>query len=372
MKRPNIFNLIEENEQHKQKAQLLTSNRNYREVIKCYEKIAKNIKIEKKAEEDKASKSLLKSKLKKIKTLIKILKTVLNSLNEIFSNDKYFFFKDIQDTYYFFENSDISDDICIEPVDTFESLDINIDVCIEQDDVFRTPKKICYSCKREITLLELNLANPSIDEDHLKKLFESPYIEFYCCNCYEIKSPYSIVRDLISYLNLLEKNIIYPMKRIWNFKISNYKKEELKFYLEEVIKIKNDKPNDLTQDANLISLIKEFIPDFTIEDSTIIVHKTVFYNKFEDYEKAIILMGRASPFFGEMFAGDDSIPIPKRFKTSNFSKAKGFFYKKEIWSNKFYLTDFGDRKFFQISFQIEKKINAHLELSNTFKMFFNF
>ncbi len=223
MKRLNNSNLIEENEHFKQKAQSLTSNRNYREVIKCYEKIAKNFKIEKKAEEDKTSKSLLKSNLKKIKTLIKILKIVLNSLNEIFSEDKYYFFKDIQDTYYLFENLDISDDVCIEQVDTFENLDINDDVCIEHVDIFQTPKKNCYSCKREITLLELNLANPSIDESHLRRLFESPYIEFYCCDCYEIKSPYWIVRDLISYLNLLEKNIKYPMKRIWNFKISNYK-----------------------------------------------------------------------------------------------------------------------------------------------------
>ncbi|KKK95549.1 hypothetical protein LCGC14_2671690 [marine sediment metagenome] len=161
------------------------------------------------------------------------------------------------------------------------------------------------------------------------------------------------------------------MKRIWNFKISNYKKAELKFYLEEVIKIKNDKPNDLTQDVNLISLIKEFIPDFTIEDSTIIIQKTVFYCKFEDYEKAIILIGRNSPFFGEMFVVDDSIPIPKRFQTSNFSKAKGFFYKKERRSNKFYLTEFGCRKFFQISYQIDKKINNYLKLSSPFKVFLN-
>jgi len=90
--------------------------------------------------------------------------------------------------------------------------------------------------------------------------------------------------------------------------------------LEEIIKIKNNKPNDLTQDANLISLIKEFIPDFIIVDSIIIIQQTVFYDKFEDYEKAIIFMARNSPFFGEMIVGDDSIPIPKRFQTSNFSK----------------------------------------------------
>lgn len=44
----NNSNLIEENELYKQKAQYLPSNKNYREVINCYEKIAKNIKIEKK------------------------------------------------------------------------------------------------------------------------------------------------------------------------------------------------------------------------------------------------------------------------------------------------------------------------------------
>jgi len=62
MKKTNNFNLLKQNEQYKQKAQNLTSNKNYRDVIKCYEKIAKNIKIEKKAEEYKNSKSLIKSR----------------------------------------------------------------------------------------------------------------------------------------------------------------------------------------------------------------------------------------------------------------------------------------------------------------------
>ena len=46
MKRPNNSKLIEENEQHKQKAQFLTLHKNYKEVIECYKKIAKNFKIE--------------------------------------------------------------------------------------------------------------------------------------------------------------------------------------------------------------------------------------------------------------------------------------------------------------------------------------
>ena len=82
-------------------------------------------------------------------------------------------------------------------------------------------------------------------------------------------------------------------------------------------------------------------------------------------------MARNSPFFGEMIVGDDSIPIPKRFQTSNFSKAKGFFYKKRKRNNRFYLTGFGCRKFFQISFQIEKKIDLSIGLSTSSKIFFN-
>lgn len=88
MKKTNISKLIEENERYKQKAQFLTSHKNYREVINCYKKINKNIKIEQKADE--TSKSLLKSRLKNIKKLIKKLKTLLNSLNKIFMDDKYF------------------------------------------------------------------------------------------------------------------------------------------------------------------------------------------------------------------------------------------------------------------------------------------
>ena len=97
MKRQNNSNWVEENERYMQKAQSLTLNKNYREAIKCYEKIAKNLKIEKKAEEDKTSKILLKSKLKKIKKLIKNLNAVASTLNEIFSNDKDYLFKDLQE-----------------------------------------------------------------------------------------------------------------------------------------------------------------------------------------------------------------------------------------------------------------------------------
>ncbi len=43
------------------------------------------------------------------------------------------------------------------------------DVCIKQDNILRTSKKNCYLCKREITLHELRIANPSMD----KRLFGS-------------------------------------------------------------------------------------------------------------------------------------------------------------------------------------------------------
>ena len=35
----------------------------------------------------------------------------------------------------------------------------------------------------------------------------------------------------------------------------------MKFYFEEIIRIKKNISNNLTQDTSLISLIKEFIPD---------------------------------------------------------------------------------------------------------------
>ncbi len=198
----NNFNFFRENEYYKQKAETFALNKNYREVINCYEKIAKNIKIEKKAEENKTSKRLLKSRLKKIKKLVKDLITVSSASNEIFSNDKYFLFKDLQDSYCLFENFDLSDEIYTEQV------------YAELDEIFQirertTLEKNCYACKREITFSELKNANPSIDEEQLMRLCESPFIEFYCCNCFEIqiKAPSSLVRSLICYLNFLEKDV---------------------------------------------------------------------------------------------------------------------------------------------------------------------
>ena len=188
-----------------------------------------------------------------------------------------------------------------------------------------------------------------------------------------MKSPFWIVGDLISFLSLLEKNIKYQIERIWNSNIwtSNCKIDELKSYLKEVIKIKNNEHSDLTQDNNLISLIKGYVPDFILEDSTIIIKETVLYHKFEDYEKAIILLGLTSPIYGDLVVGDGSIVIPKRFQTSNFSKAIGILYKRVRRSNRFYLTEFGDRKISQITSQIEKKINTYIKLTATFKAIFN-
>ncbi len=362
----NNSNLIEENELYKQKAQYLSSNKNYREVINCYEKIAKNGKIEIKAEKDEKSKFLLKSKVKRIKKLIKNLK-VINALDEMFSADVHYLSKDFQDSYYWLEQLNLDEDEDVEYENISRTREGEISSAREE-----TPKKNCYKCNDELTFKNLRIANPSVDEEHLKKLFESPYIEFYCCSCcsyLETKTPYSVVRELIKQLNLMEKNVSYPLNRIWHFKMSGYREDELIFYLNEVAKVKNNNPNDFTRDINLISLVKKLIPDFIIEASTITIKKTVFYHKFKDYETAIIFIARRS--FDEMIVRGERVPLPKRFKTSNFSKARGFFYKKERWSNKYYLTDFGWSKFFQISFQIEKEIDLSIGLSTSFKYFFN-
>ena len=187
MKRPNNSNLIEENEQHKQKAQFLTLHKNYKEVIECYNKIAKNVKIERKIEKEVAAKRSLKSKLKRIKKTIKDLKTVSDSFNGILSKEKDFFFKDLQEYYYFFENVDINHDDHEED-GIFENLD-NVEVDFEQfgsynivsyenkfdkllalNDELVNPKKNCYSCKSVITLNDMKLVNLSIPEEHCLKV----------------------------------------------------------------------------------------------------------------------------------------------------------------------------------------------------------
>lgn len=164
--------------------------------------------------------------------------------------------------------------------------------------------------------------------------------------------------------------IKYPLKRIWNYKLAAYQEQELISYLEEVSKIKNNKPNELTQDKNLISLVQELIPDFIFDDSGVMIKETVLYDKFEEYEKVIIFLARHSPFFGEFVFTEIGRVISKRVQTSNFSKAKGFFYKRSKRNGKYYLTDFGCAKFHQISLQIDKKIDISLKLSNAFKVFF--
>jgi len=159
-------------------------------------------------------------------------KNLVNALNEIFSNDKYLLFKDLQDNYYLDEILDKPKQVYTEQDDIFQ---------IGEEEIRTTPEKNCYKCKLEITFDELKNANPSIDEAHLRRLFESPFIEFYCCNCFkiEIKVPYSLVRSLICYLNFLEKDITYPIKKLWNLELSYTREEEIKLYLEEIIRMRN-------------------------------------------------------------------------------------------------------------------------------------
>ncbi len=364
MNKQNNSNWVEENKILKQRAQDLTIDKNYSEAIKCYEKIAKNIKIEKKAEHDRMSKFILKFKLKGIKILIKDLNAVTNALNNISSNDKHYFFKDLQETYHFSEEFDIREDIYSEQDDLSQ---------IRKEESISSVKKYCYACKRELSLDALKDANPSLDEARSRKLFENLFIEFYCCDCFAIKTPKtpnSIVRDLIRYLNLLEKDVKYPLKRIWNFKVSNYQEEELRIYLEEVSKIKRNQSNDLTQDKNLLSLVQELVPDFIFDGSSVVIKETVLYDKFADYEKAIIFVAKVSPFFGESMFTEFGRAIPKRFQTSDFSKTKKFFYRRSNRKGKYYLNDFGCAKFYQICLQIDNKIDAHLKISNTFNAVF--
>jgi len=340
LKRPNKSKLIEENKQYKQKAYNFTTHTKYRGAINCYKKIAHNIKIEKKIEKNATSKSLLKYRLKKIATLIKNLKAVENASNEIFSNLKSFYFKDLQNAYHL---------ELLEQVNPEQDEKIQIRK-VEDSPI---PKKKCYKCKCDITFQELKNANPFKDVEYLKKLLESPYIEFYCCNCFEIetKLPYLLIRNLIQCLNFLEKDIEYPIKKLCNLELSHIQEEDMKVYFKEIIKIKKNLSNNLTKDISLISLIKEFIPDFIITDDekSIIIQKTVLYHKFTDYEKTIVFIARSSRKRG---AVDGCIQIPKRLKTSNFLKAKGFLYKKKRGTNRYYLTSIGRSEYFQITYHI--------------------
>lgn len=48
--------------------------------------------------------------------------------------------------------------------------------------------KICYNkdCDKEIIFDELRAANYNVSTAKLSKWFNSPYTEFYCCECYKI------------------------------------------------------------------------------------------------------------------------------------------------------------------------------------------
>ena len=350
MKRLNKSNLIETNEKFKQMAYYYTSHKNYNEVICCYEKIAKILKIEKKTEENNIFKRVLYHRLKKIKKLIKNLKIIANSPSEIFSLGKDFFFKDFQDNYYLY----LLEWAHAEENDNDELFQIR------ESDISAVPEKSCFKCQTEISLNHLQQANQSIDVEYLKKLYKSPLIEFYCCMCFEIELqvPNMLVKNLIYYLSFLEKDIEYPIKKLCNFELSLIKEEEMIVYLKKIIKIKNNVPNNFTNDSTLKLFIADCMPEFIItDDQSIIIQKTIIYNNLEDYEKAIIFIGHNAPYN----VRDVETPIPKRLRSSNFLKAKGVFYKKKRCRKKYYLTDFGCSIFYSLAYRVEEKINNFLE-----------
>lgn len=61
-----------------------------------------------------------------------------------------------------------------------------IDSVIEIDDQI---VKQCFSCGRDLNFYELCGANTSMTPEDLKDLWESPHVQFYCCNCYRHLSP---------------------------------------------------------------------------------------------------------------------------------------------------------------------------------------
>ena len=360
MKKTNNFNLLKQNEQYKQKAQYLTSNKNYRDVINCYEKIAKNIKIEKKSEKDAKSKFLLKSKVKRIKKLIKNLKIIINTLDESFSADVHYLFKDYQDNYYWFEVLSLDEEEDIEYEDVSRTRE---DESISAKE--ETPKKNCYKCKRETTLLELKIANPSMDGAYLQKLFDSPFIQFYCCDCFKnfMKLPPEVwIESIVSLLLRCEEGVEYKIDDLSFVKSGVHDWDEVLFHLEKIELIKRTgenlciDPEDKENDEKLHQFVLNRAPLIEIIDAhSFVVTDSPFYRALNDGQKALFYVSN-NPHIKYPYY---DIKIPDKYKTREFLEYENVYYV----NNRFSLTQKSIKMMLKIGHLISQLCNYTNDIS---------
>lgn len=112
--------------------------------------------------------------------------------------------------------------------------------------------KYCWACKKRLDFEEFKQVNLSYTEDKLIKLWDHPFLQFFCCNCYtklvrrDVKN---ILSDLNEFSRALKSNF---NPTVWRrLAIICYDKGDYKRTEEAYKRVLELDPKDLNSARNL-------------------------------------------------------------------------------------------------------------------------
>lgn len=109
-------------------------------------------------------------------------------------------------------------------------------------------KRQCYNCKKDLNFVEFKAASSDITEERAEELWQSNFLQFYCCYCNQQKVTKIIERHrkqlktgIKNYWCLYLGNC--PNRRVMNFPLGTYSHEEFFHICRDTCKYFNNNVN---------------------------------------------------------------------------------------------------------------------------------
>ncbi len=119
-------------------------------------------------------------------------------------------------------------------------------------------EKLCWQCKRQLDYDEFEKANLLLPEEKMHRLWDNPYLQFFCCDCYT-----KLIRIDVKKLLSSEEEFERALKTNFNptvwrrFAIICYNKGDYKRTEKAYKRVLELDPSDINSVKNLGYLYKE-------------------------------------------------------------------------------------------------------------------
>ena len=119
-------------------------------------------------------------------------------------------------------------------------------------------ERFCYQCKKPLIFNEYKKVNPTLSKEKIKALWNNPYIQFYCCDCYT-ESIRMEVKRFLSNDELFENSLkSHSNPTVWRrFAIICYDRGEYYKTKKAYKRVLELDPSDMNTWRNLGHLYRE-------------------------------------------------------------------------------------------------------------------